>query len=360
MRRQEVVDHDDDVTRFEHRPIRFEIHGGRPFHHGADHSPLQRRRREGEDELPVRPRGRLQPNAVAGGRWIAGREVAEPHRYLIEFPCTGRADQLAGQGPVVTFSRCHGPNSSPPALADERATSYHRIVNQPPDADPTAGPDPAEPMTESMRQVMSLAGDVDKLTSFYADWASYYDSDVAEHGYGLPAMMLAAVNAAAGHDEAAGRYLDRSVPVLDAGCGTGLVGVVMHDAGYHDLHGIDLSHEMVERARERDIYRSLEGGIDLSRPVPDHLVRSAQIVLVGGVFTVGHIPPEALSVVAALPSTGGLLVVSTRQSYQESTDFVAVQQAMVEAGDLQLLAHLPDAPYTMDSTGDYWAWRIPS
>lgn len=213
-------------------------------------------------------------------------------------------------------------------------------------------------MTESMREVMSLDGDVDKLSAYYAKWASYYEADVADHDYGLPEMMLAAVIAAAGHDDAAAHYLDRSVPVLDAGCGTGLVGSVMHDAGYTDLSGIDLSDEMVERARERGIYGFLESGIDLSQPVPDHLVARAVIVLVGGVFTVGHIPPESLAVVADLAEPDGLLVVSTRRSYQESTDFVAVQQAMTDAGRLELLAHLPDAPYTMDSTGDYWAWRV--
>lgn len=218
--------------------------------------------------------------------------------------------------------------------------------------------EPCGPMTESMREVMSLDGDADKLSAFYDKWASYYEADVGDHGYGLPQMMLATVMAAADHDDAAARYRDRSIPILDAGCGTGLVGQVMHDAGYTELMGVDLSPEMVVRARERGIYHGLESGIDLSRPAPDHLAGRAGIVLVGGVFTVGHIPPEALTIVSSLARPDGLLVVSTRRSYQESTNFVAVQQQLVEAGELQLLAHLPDAPYTMDSTGDYWAWRV--
>lgn len=235
------------------------------------------------------------------------------------------------------------------------------MTDQPPtdDVAPSGRAQPAEEMTESMREVMSLEGDSDKLSAYYAKWAAYYDADVADHDYGLPEMMLAAVVAAAKHDLAAARYLDRSVPVLDAGCGTGLVGAVMHDAGYTDLSGIDLSQEMVEQARERGVYRYLEGGIDLSQPVPGHLRRRAVIVLVGGVFTVGHIPPESLSVVADLVARNGLLVVSTRRSYQATTDFVPVQQAMIDDGRLELLAHLRDAPYTMDSTGDYWAWRVP-
>ena len=95
-------------------------------------------------------------------------------------------------------------------------------------------------MTESMNEVMSLGGDVQKLRAYYQDWAKTYDDDVASHGYGLPSMMVhtveAALTALAGED---GR-IDRSVKVLDAGCGTGLVGAALCDAGFDDLHGICL------------------------------------------------------------------------------------------------------------------------
>ena len=159
-------------------------------------------------------------------------------------------------------------------------------------------------------------------------------------------------------DGATKRFGDRSSKVLDAGCGTGLVGVALRGAGYTELHGIDISPEMIERARERGIYRSLEAGIDLATPVPDHLMATADIVLVGGVFTVGHIPPEALEVVATLARPGGLLVVSTRASYHVDVGFRDVQRRLADDGLLQLLVHIAEAPYTMDSTGDYWAWRV--
>lgn len=213
-------------------------------------------------------------------------------------------------------------------------------------------------MTESMREAMSLDGDVDKLAAFYARWASYYDDDVSSHGYGLPAMMVETVLAATRIDGATRRFGDRSSKVLDAGCGTGLVGVALRGAGYTELHGIDISPEMIERARERGIYRSLEAGVDLATPLPDHLRSTADIVLVGGVFTVGHIPPEALQVVATLARPGGLLAVSTRASYHVDVGFRDVQRRLADDGLLQQLVHIADAPYTMDSTGDYWAWRV--
>ncbi len=211
-------------------------------------------------------------------------------------------------------------------------------------------------MTESMRAAMSLDGEIHRLRDFYDGWAGTYDDDVASHGYGLPEVMVAAVLAAC---ELTGRTVPGEARVLDAGCGTGLVGVRLHAAGFHDLHGADLSVEMVERARERGVYRSLTAAVDLTEPAPADAAASFDVVAAGGVFTIGHAPPSALDTVATYCRPGGVIAVSTRAAYQADTGFTATQGALVESGRLSPLLHWPDRPYTMDSTGDYWAWQVP-
>ena len=55
--------------------------------------------------------------------------------------------------------------------------------------------------------------DVGKL---YADWAATYDAELRDNGYASPARTAAAMGA---------HVADKSGPLLDIGCGTGLSGL---------------------------------------------------------------------------------------------------------------------------------------
>ena len=211
-------------------------------------------------------------------------------------------------------------------------------------------------MTESMHGAMSLDGDTEKLRAFYDDWADDYDTDVGSHGYGMPDMVVQTLAACA---ESLGWTTQRQeIAVIDAGCGTGLVGAILHREGWTDLRGVDLSEEMAARAAARGVYRSVEGGIDLTSSNADHLRGTADAVTVGGVFTVGHVPPEALEPMASLARSGGVLAVSTRDAYQRETNWHDVVAELEASGRLKRLTHIAGGPYTMDSTGDYWGWRV--
>jgi predicted TPR repeat methyltransferase len=212
-------------------------------------------------------------------------------------------------------------------------------------------------MTDSMHNVMNLGGDAEKLRAFYDRWATEYDADVGQN-YGMPSMVVSALRQAIDVEASLAELNQPDTRILDAGCGTGQVGIALAAAGYTIIDGIDLSPEMIRIAETTGVYRNLEGGVDLTLPAPDSLARLADIVTIGGVFTVGHVPPEALATVATLVRHGGLLSVSTREAYHQETDYVMVQDGLVADGALDLLLHIAKGPYTMDSTGDYWVYLV--
>jgi predicted TPR repeat methyltransferase len=84
----------------------------------------------------------------------------------------------------------------------------------------------------------------------FADFSSHYDNKMRDNlGYQAPERLAEFIGAELG-DTA-------NLSILDIGCGTGLAGAALKPRATH-LSGIDLSPEMIEHARAREIYDSLE------------------------------------------------------------------------------------------------------
>ena len=95
--------------------------------------------------------------------------------------------------------------------------------------------------------------------SFYDDWAGSYDAEVAGNGYATPARCARAL---------AAKVEDKSAPILDIGCGTGLSGLALRRGGFTHIDGTDLSEKMLSRAEQREgVYTKLLLG-DLNNPLP--------------------------------------------------------------------------------------------
>ena len=213
--------------------------------------------------------------------------------------------------------------------------------------------------TESMNHAMSLDGDAETLAKFYDDWATDYDEDIRE-GYLSPAMMLRTLSETIAAHEDLAWASGATTSVLDAGCGTGLTGVALAGAGYTIIDGVDLSAAMIDQAKETGVYRTLESGFDLMREPTERWRGTHDVVTIAGVFTVGHVPPEALVNVCDLARPGGLVIASTRAAYYDSTNFDQVSDELIASGKVELVHKITDAPYTMDSTAHYWSYRVRS
>jgi SAM-dependent methyltransferase len=91
--------------------------------------------------------------------------------------------------------------------------------------------------------------DGDSSRDIYDDWSEIYDAHLSgEFGYISPDMAARALAAATPA---------RDIPVIDYGCGTGLVGEALREQGFACVDGIDVSTGMLDRARSKGGYRNL-------------------------------------------------------------------------------------------------------
>ena len=121
----------------------------------------------------------------------------------------------------------------------------------------------------------------EELMDVYAAWANDYDSDLIDgHGYRAP------------EDAVRGFItLASDARILDAGCGTGLVGLLLREAGFTRIDGADLSAEMRAIAARHGIYDRLFE-LDMTEDYGIAPADAYDAVISVGVFGFGppHVP----------------------------------------------------------------------
>ena len=151
----------------------------------------------------------------------------------------------------------------------------------------------------------------EELAAVYGEWAEHYDKDlIDEMGYVAPAIASQLLQ---------GHVSDLSARILDAGCGTGLVGADLHQMGYRNLEGFDYSAQMLERAKDKKVYTRLHQG-DLTGRL-DLVDNSYDAIISVGTFTCGHVGPEAFDELIRITKPGGHLCFTVRDQAWEKDNY---------------------------------------
>lgn len=157
------------------------------------------------------------------------------------------------------------------------------------------------------------ASNKEELRDVYSEWADKYDHDLLnEMGYKAPV--------------AAGRMLqdylkDKAARVLDAGCGTGIVGELLHQDGYLNIEGLDYSEQMLEKAREKAVYKNLSQGDLMGRL--DIAENTYDAIISVGTFTCGHVGPAALGELVRITKPGGFICFTVRDQAWDEDNYHA-------------------------------------
>lgn len=139
------------------------------------------------------------------------------------------------------------------------------------------------------------------VAAIYDGWANTYDAEMAKAGYRHPAVGLALMS----------RHLPRGAgPVLDAGCGTGLLGDWLGILGFAPVEGLDLSEGMLAVARAKGAYARLHH-LALGRELPFADGQFAGVISTG-VFTTGHVGIEGVPELVRITRAGGPIVLTVK------------------------------------------------
>ena len=151
----------------------------------------------------------------------------------------------------------------------------------------------------------------EEVMKYYDEWGknNKYDKDMVDWAYSGPEES---VNVFKKYPKS------KDIKILDAGCGTGLVGIQLKKNGYLNIDGVDLSNKLLELVPP-NYYKKLTQ-IDLNKPlkIEDN---TYDAILCVGTFTFGHVKPNALDEFIRISKNKTLICFTINEGIYEKYGF---------------------------------------
>ncbi|WP_293120563.1 class I SAM-dependent methyltransferase [Moorena sp. SIO4G3] len=169
-----------------------------------------------------------------------------------------------------------------------------------------------------------------ELSDRYNQWAKDYERDLSET-FGRPNREPIV--------DLTLKYVSKNAQILDAGAGTGTLGKSLHEEGYHNLVGIDISEGMLAEAKNKNVYTELHPMV-LGEAL-DFPTATFDAVTACGVFTYGHAPSSSFDELIRITKPKGYIIFTLRPDFYENSYFkhkmanleVQVKWKLTELGD---------------------------
>ena len=163
---------------------------------------------------------------------------------------------------------------------------------------------------------------LDELENIYKNWAPDYEHDAIQLagyvGHLITTRLLLKY------------FTNNEFEVLDAGCGTGLVGEILHKKGIKKIVGVDFSQQMLDLALKKNVYKSLHL-MDLTQKL-DFEDDTFDAVICAGTFTCGHVGPEALNEMIRIIKSGGYISFTVRKQEWEASSYEKIIKDLENSG----------------------------
>ena len=165
-----------------------------------------------------------------------------------------------------------------------------------------------------------------ELEARYDEWANEYDSNIeGDFGYVMPRIAA----------ETFSRFVSKDAKVLDAGAGTGLVGVELNRLGFSDIEAMDMSRGMLEEARAKKVYCGFHQ-MTMGEPLGFETNRYDAVIGVG-VLTLGHAPAHSFDELVRVTKPGGYVAFTLRPDVYEQNGFRERQELLESEGKWEVV-----------------------
>ena len=188
-----------------------------------------------------------------------------------------------------------------------------------------------------------------KLTSkkqvleYYDNWTdkSQYNQDMIDWKYTAPKHS---VNLFKKH------AVNKDIQILDAGCGSGLVGMELKKEGYVNIKGVDFSQSMLNLIPV-EIYNSVEL-IDLNESLyfEDNCFDAIMCV---GTFTYGHVKAHVLNEFIRITKNNGFICFTVNEGIYREYEFDKKIEQLSQ-NNLWEVINLNKSPYIENKNVQAW------
>ena len=150
-----------------------------------------------------------------------------------------------------------------------------------------------------------------KVLEYYDDWTNnaQFNQDMVDWKYTAPSNAAILLH----------KYSpNKDIQILDAGCGSGLVGMELAKKGYINITGADFSQSMMDLI-PKNIYKSLKL-IDLNETL-FYKENSFDAIICVGTFTYGHVKAHALDEFLRITKNNGLICFTVNEGIYSKYKF---------------------------------------
>mgnify|MGYP001291036932 CR=1 FL=1 len=160
----------------------------------------------------------------------------------------------------------------------------------------------------------------EEIMKYYDEWGNSYDQDMIEWNYAAPKVSVNSFK----------KYAqNKSMSILDAGCGTGLVGIELKKNNYINIDGLDLSKKLLDLI-PKGYYKNLAIS-DLNKPlnIKDNFYDA---IICVGTFTYGHVKNNAFDEFIRITKDKGLICFTINEGVYKKNNFDIKIKELTESG----------------------------